>query len=158
MVPMSLISDGAGASKVNDGQQNSYYSSNSNDCFVGLDMGEGRRVKIHRIRYFPNTNWVIASDYIRGATVEASNDNTNYDLLGTVDETVHSGWNSIIFTVATPYRYIRIKHNTASKCQLAEIEVYGVLFSDAVVSNISSHTVSPVFDDGHNTYSFTNAI
>ena len=159
MVPMSTISDGgSGASNVNDGQYNSYYSSSSSNCFVGFDFGEGRKVKVHRIRYFPYSKWVIASDYIKGATIEASNDNSNYDLLGTIDETVHSGWNSIIFTVTTPYRYIRISHNTASKCMLAEIEVHGVLFSDDVVSDISNHTVSPVFDDGHNTYSFTNAI
>ena len=84
-------------------------------------MGAGKKVKINRIRFFPYDKWTIASEKLQGAVIEASNDNTNYFELHEVDQTVHAGWNSHMPTTSTPYRYIRIKHNTDSNCKIAEL-------------------------------------
>ena len=115
---------------------------------------------INRIRYFPYNKWTIAATYIKGAEIEASNDNTNFDLITTVDQTVHAGWNSYMpDSSSTAYRYIRIRHDSTSECKIAEFEVHGVILNDATVSSISSHTwTTTTFNDGYNTFTFTDKI
>ena len=50
-----------------DSKYASSYWSNSNECYIGLDVGEGKVVFINRIRYFPYNKWTIAASYIKGA-------------------------------------------------------------------------------------------
>lgn len=76
-------------------------------------------VDITRIRYFPYYKWTIAAKYIKGAVFEGSNDGTAYTPIGSVDQTVHAGWNSIQVTSSTNYRYIRMKHTSLSGCKLS---------------------------------------
>ena len=114
---------------------------------------------MNRIRYFPYKDWNIAANYLKGAVIEASTDNVNYDEITIVDQTVHAGWNSYMPTTSNTYRYVRIRHSTVSNCKIAEIELIGNLFNDATVSNIVSHTwASTEFSDGFNTFTFNNAI
>jgi hypothetical protein len=61
------------------------------------------------------------SEYLKGATIEASYDNSAFDTLATVDQTVHIGWNSYHISSNTLYRYIRLKHTSMSACQVAEL-------------------------------------
>ena len=109
-------------------------------------------MNINRIRYFPYQLWEIASNYIKGAVIEASVDGSTYTELLTVDQTVHAGWNSFMpSSSSNSYRYIRLRHNEMSMCKVAEFEVYGTIFNDVTVSNIDSYTFTSVtFYDGHN--------
>lgn len=65
-----MISDG-GSNKafVNDGKYASYYESNSSECYIGVDIGDGRRVILNRIRYFPYNKWTITAEHLKGATI-----------------------------------------------------------------------------------------
>ena len=110
-------------------------------------------MKINRVRFFPYNKWTRAADYIKGATIEVSNDDSMYNIISTVDQTVHAGWNSYMpDSSLSAYRYIRIKHDSNSQCKVAEFEVHGVIFNDAFVSDIASHPWTIVeFDDGFNT-------
>ena len=47
----------------------SFYSSDNDECYIGLDIGEGKKVLINRIRYFPYNKWTIASEYLKGALI-----------------------------------------------------------------------------------------
>ena len=103
-----------------DGKYASFYSSSNSECWVGIDVGENKKVLINRIRYFPYNKWTIAASYIKDAEIEASNDGTNYDSITTVDQTVHAGWNSFMpDSLSTAYRYIRIRHDSRSECKVA---------------------------------------
>ena len=159
----AIFSDGSGSNKeyINDGLYKSTYTSTAAECYIGYDAGAGKKIKVNRIRYFPSTEWLIASEKLQGAIFEASNsETTGYTPIFTVDQTVHAGWNSYIpDSFTTPYRYVRMKHTSDSKCELAEFEIHGVVVSDETVANIVSHTIaSAIFDDGHNTFTFANAI
>ena len=75
-----------------DGLLGTMYSSEADECFFGLDVGEGRVVKISSIRYLPNPDWSVR--YLRGAVVEGSNDMSSWTEIFEVDiNAVHSGWN-----------------------------------------------------------------
>ena len=76
---MSFISDMGSLEKFAfDTKHSTIYSSENDVCFIGMDIGEGRRVKINRIRYFPYNRWTIAASYIKGATIEGSEDGITY--------------------------------------------------------------------------------
>ena len=62
-----------------DGTYSTTYSSSNSDCFVGMDIGEGLLVSISRIKYFPYNRWEIASNYLKGAVIEASADGVTYE-------------------------------------------------------------------------------
>jgi hypothetical protein len=49
-----------------DGDHSTMYNSSNLSCFVGVDIGEGLGVLLSRIRYFPNNNWQISANYIKG--------------------------------------------------------------------------------------------
>lgn len=76
---------------------------------------------IRRIRYFPTMEWTVVGEYLKGAVFEASNDDSTYTEIGRVDETVHSGWNSLLVETSANYRYVRMSHDSTSGCKLAEI-------------------------------------
>lgn len=103
-----------------DNVQGSVYTSTSTGtCFIGIDVGSGLIFNLSRFRYFPNSLWVIASNYLIGAQLLASNDNANWDTLYTVDSNVHSGWNTFIISTTSNYRYFKFSHNQQSHCSLA---------------------------------------
>lgn len=104
-----------------DGVHSSIYDSKNNVCNVGIDLGENRGVQLTRIRYFPHYKWAIASNYIQGGTFQVSNDKLTWTTLGTIDTTVHAGWNTIMITDKNVYRYLSFNHTITSKCNLAEI-------------------------------------
>lgn len=119
----TVISDSpTGALNAFDGQQGTTYSSTSGSaCYLGIDVGSSLLLNLNRIRFFPYSRWTIASNYLLGATIEASTDGVQYDVIATVDATVHSGWNVLSFDLTQNYRYIKFVHNQISKCMLAEL-------------------------------------
>jgi hypothetical protein len=104
-----------------DGLSTTYYSSPNATCWIGIDFGTASSASISRMRVFPNLNWVNTASKILDATFEGSNDGNNWNTLATVDQTIHSGWNTLASSRTTPYRYIRFSHTNVSKCNIAEI-------------------------------------
>ena len=117
----SIISDtSATQNNIFDGFLGTTYSSTSSSaCFIGADIGAGLVLQLTRVRFFPNSKWLIASNYLLGATLEGSNDNSAWTTLATVDSTVHSGWNIVPISSKSKYRYVRFAHTSVSKCSLA---------------------------------------
>ena len=114
-------------------------------------MGEGRQSKIKKVKFFPSQDWTITSEYIQGAVIEGSTDGSFYTEIGTVDQTVHAGWNSIMPDISTHYRFIRMRHTNDSECMLAEFEVHGLLYPEGIIADINSFKPSNVtFTDGYN--------
>jgi len=95
------------------------YESNNSQCAIGIDIGAALGLSITRIRFFPNVAWNIASNYLKDAQFQVSNDNSTWTNISNIDSMVHAGWNIIIPSDQTPYRYIRFNHNSTSKCMLA---------------------------------------
>lgn len=75
----------------------------------------------------------------------------NWTLLYSIDQNVHTGWNAFRLTNQTGYRYVRFRHTTKSRCNLAEIELYGYIISELDFSNVG-------YFDGSNSKIFTNVI
>lgn len=159
IVPAAILSDGGSNSDAAfDYNHGSFYSSTNSVCFIGLDAGVGKVVKVTRIRYFPYYKWTIAANFIKGAVFEGSLDGTTYTQIATVDQTVHAGWNSIQLSAVAYYRFIRLKHTSTSGCKLSEFEVNGLVFNDLVVADYTDFTTNAQFWDGHNSYDFAGAI
>ncbi len=113
--------DTAGWEAAFDSEHSTMYSSNKTSCNVGIDIGANLGVQLTRIRYFPNPSWNIAYQFIKGAQIQVSNDNTTWTTIATVDQTVHAGWNSFMITNTNIFRYIRFLHDSKSKCNIAEL-------------------------------------
>lgn len=56
------------------------------------------------------------------------------------------------------YRYVRFQHNSMSKCNIAELELTGIIMSSVTVSSITSFVSDVYFDDGLNNQTFTGAV
>lgn len=74
----------------------------------------------------------------------------SWTTLGKVDQTVHSGWNIIRSTTSNTFRYIRFYHNSTSQCNIAEIQLFGIVYSNTLISNINSQSSNVIYDDGFN--------
>lgn len=121
-----------------DNNTKSSYSSDSLTCYTGLDFGAGVVAQISKIRYMPNTAWILLNKIFDGAVFEGSNDNTTWTTIFAIDaKLVHTGWNSWLdATGSNKWRYVRFQQtNGNSKCQLAEIEVTGIIFSTTTYSS-----------------------
>lgn len=120
-----------------DSNTNTFYNSDSNSsCYVGVDFGADTVANISSINYMGNPNWAITSNMLTGAVFEGSNDQSTWSIIFTIDNTVHMGWNYWLNPdpVAVVYRYVRLRHNSTSQCQLAEIAFVGQVFSTFAVN------------------------
>lgn len=133
------------------------YGSTNTDCWIGVDAGAGIEVEVSRIRVFPNLLWMNVGKKIIGATFEGSNDNSTWSQLAVVDQTIHSGWNTLRSKDQTPYRYIRFKHNSTSECSIGEMQLFGRFISNTAVT-LTSQTSTLTYIDGFNSQPFTNLI
>jgi hypothetical protein len=142
-----------------DRDKNTIYNSLNSVCWIGLDVGTNLAVDLKSVRYFPNINWINSVvSKLNQAVFEASNDMINWTKLGTVGSSVHSGWNTIEVEDSKPaFRYIRMKHNSTSQCNIAELELYGKIYT-SVTPNPSSYPTTVTYKDGYNSYSFSNAL
>lgn len=127
-------------------------------CYIGFDVGAGNLARVTRIRYFPYYKWTIAAKYIKGAVFEGSLDGTTYTQIALVDQTVHAGWNSILLDTPVNYRYVRLRHTTASNCKLSELEINGYVLNDLTVSDVTDFTVDATLDNGYETFLFSSAV
>jgi hypothetical protein len=140
-----------------DGQTTTYYGSGAANCWLGLDAGANMGVSVSRIRFFPSFDWPNAAQKILHAVFEGSNDNNSWTEYGKVDQTVHTGWNVLKTTMAGPVRYIRFRHNSTSQCNLAEFNLYGILFS-TLPTSLASQPTDVIYNDGLNSQTFSSAL
>lgn len=97
----------------------SVYGSPNSVCWIGVDFGSGLGASVSRIRFFPSLDWTNTAQHILNAVFQGSNDMSSWTNLGVIDQTVHSGYNTILSVSSAPYRYVRFLHNSTSKCNLA---------------------------------------
>lgn len=102
-----------------DGIVTTIYGSANTSCWIGIDVGAGLQANINRFRFFPFMGWANTANYILDAVFEGSNDQLSWSTMATIDQTVHSGWNVIIPSLSTPFRYFRFRHTNQSQCNVA---------------------------------------
>lgn len=76
-------------------------------------------ISVDRFNIFP---WVYMQNIVvkmLGGVFEGSNDDINWTIIGEIDETIHSGWNTIKSFNNKLFRYIRYRHNSISSCNIA---------------------------------------
>jgi hypothetical protein len=134
---------------------NTVYTSPNAQCWIGLDAGAGLKASISRFTFFANLNWANVAQYILYSTFQGSNDQITWQNLAIVDQTVHSGWNTFASKDTTPYRYIRFVHNSTSMCSLAEVQLFGILYSN-IAANLTAQSADVIYHDGFNNFTFTN--
>lgn len=140
-----------------DGLTNTYYGSPNAVCYLGLDAGSQQQISVSRIRFFPSIDWPNVGKRILQAKFQGSNDNANWNTLATVDQTVHTGWNVLKSIDTAPYRYVRFLHNSTSSCNIAEFQIFGIIFSPLTVA-LASQTADVIYYDGFNTKTFAGAL
>ena len=155
--PFSDVVSNSTVSASFDGLVNTYYSSSNTQCYIGLDAGAGVQASISRISFFPSLNWPNVAQVILYSSFQGSNDQLKWDTLATVDQTVHTGWNIFASNNTTPYRYIRFLHNSTSKCSLAELKLYGILYS-SIDANLDSQLANVTYNDGFNSKTFVSQV
>lgn len=141
-----------------DGKTSTYYGSPNPICWIGIDIGQGLSALVDRVRFFTNLDWINAANMILSAKFEGSNDQTTWTTIGTVDQTVHNGWNVIVTTGSPAYRYIRFLHNSTSQCNLAEVQLFGVVYSSTNVASIVSQASQVTYNDGLNSIAVSQGI
>jgi hypothetical protein len=141
-----------------DGEHATVYNSNNTQCSFGVDIGQKLGVQLTRVRYFPNSSWAITYQFIKGAQIQVSNDNSTWTTIATVDQTVHAGWNSFMISNTNIFRYVRFLHDSKSKCNLAEFELSGIVMSTVAVTSVTTFTSDVFFDDGLTQQTFTGAL
>lgn len=104
---------------------------------------------ISRFSFFPSLNWLNVAQFILYSVFQGSNDGKTWTTLATIDQTVHTGWNVFASKDTSAYRYIRYLHNSTSKCSLAEIKLYGILYSK-VDANLDRQPADFYYNDGYN--------
>jgi hypothetical protein len=113
-----------------DENVNTYYTSSASTCYIGVDFGLNSAANIQKIGYFPNPMWSIVANYLFGAVFEGSNDNTTWTNIFTIDSSTHTGWNYWFSTTTNiQFRFIRLRHNATSQCQISELSFTGILYS-----------------------------
>lgn len=141
-----------------DGLTTTNYESTTNSlCYLGVDAGSGLKISASRFRIFPNLQWTNVGKKILHAEFEGSDDLSTWNPLAKIDQTVHTGWNVIKSNSDTPYRYLRLRHNSTSNCSIAEFQVYGIVYSTASATLASTPT-DVVLVDGFNTKTFTSYV
>ena len=73
-----------------------------------------------------------------------------WSTLARVDQTVHSGWNTLVSASSAPFRYVRLVHNSTSQCNIAEIQVYGIVYSGISIANLAAQPSDVLYEDGFN--------
>jgi hypothetical protein len=145
------------SSAVLDGDISTIYGSINASCWIGIDIGTDLAILIQRIRYFPTLNWNNVANMLLEAVFEGSSDKTNWNSLGLADSTIHVGWNTLEVAAQLSYRYLRMRHNSTSQCNIAEVEVYGQVYTNATIS-LTSQPVTVTYKDGYNSINFANAL
>ena len=133
------IGTGSGADPVNlrgvkwafdDDLSTDYVSQAGNNRWVGLDLGAGNEQAISMVRVyisegFQHAETALAGAAIHGLNTNPGNNTNNSTVIGNLPSALTTGWNTVIITDPTPFRYVRLfKPNTAYAMYIAELEFY----------------------------------
>lgn len=129
-------SSGSEYDKAFDGNTNTYFDfSGANAGNTGLDFGQG--AVINGIKFFPREG---NAGRMTGGKFQASNV-ANFSSgvvdLFTITSTPQNGWNEAQVTNYNSYRYVRYLSPNNGYCNVAEIEICGVLNSANQAPSIS---------------------
>ncbi|WNR46819.1 Ig-like domain-containing protein [Paenibacillus roseipurpureus] len=108
--------------KVFDGNLNTFYDYlYGSNGYVGLDFGPGMAKTVTKIKFAARVgnNGRVVGGKFQGSNTSATDD---YKDLATV-ESVIDGWNELLITDPTPYRYIRYYSKPEGYVNLAEMQV-----------------------------------
>jgi hypothetical protein len=122
-------------------------------CFVGIDVGEGRKAVLNRVRYFPvATVQPVGQQYaspggfaMKGGRIEGSNSvGGDWSTLATI-VTPHQGWNWLDIKSRNAFRYLRYKGSDTSHCHVTEMEWIGVIVrsSGTCTATVVTHNRTP---------------
>jgi hypothetical protein len=137
-----------------DGSTSTFYGSTNSVCWIGVDFGSALKASVSRIRFFPDMSWTNTANMILNSNFQGSNDLSTWTTLATTDQTIHSGWNTLASSSATAFRYVRFAHTSVSQCNIAEIQLYGLVYSAISIADITSQPSDIVYEDGYNSVSF----
>ena len=153
---------------VSDGDYNTYYTSNSLSCFIGIRLPSGYRARPYRMRYYPRLRY---NSYINVLNYEGSLDNGVTFVTLASTNGAHGGWNYIDVNSQyanswfTHFRYRAVDSNAyRSRCYLAEVNFLGITAatSDTCSIVVSSADVGVSTNAGslmyNNVASFTPAV
>ena len=123
----------------------SSFKGTDNNCFVGIDVGQGLVAEVSQVQFFPRIGMDLSQLY--GSVIEGSNDGQAWTVFSTISSSVYEGYNTITFAAGSRplYRYLRWRQASAiSKCELAELKFKGTLFSSLSVTNTAIVSVPNV--------------
>jgi hypothetical protein len=140
-----------------DGNTSTFVDAPTATGYVGYDFGAGKKAKVTSMRYFPRTTHAsrMVGGEIRGANkADLSDSVVLYKITATPSTVTYT---DVILNVAKSYQYIYY-YSADGYCNIAELELYGVIAdisSDATLSalTVSAGALSPAFDAGTTTYS-----
>ena len=66
-----------------------------------------------------------------------------------IDSTVHTAWNNFLPLTNSPFRYIRFLHNSTSACNIAELQLYGIVYN-VMAPSLTDTASGMVYNDGYN--------
>ena len=107
-----------------DGNTATFFDGTSaNNRYAGIDLGTGKAETIVKIRFFPRAGNEarMAGGKFQGSNTSTSN---GYTDLYTVSGTPASGWNEVLVTNTTAWRYLRYIGPSGAYGNVAEIEFY----------------------------------
>ena len=109
-----------------------------------------------KILYYPSLTKSIKLFY--GIKFQASTDNIIYLDLFTLNENIKTGWNTWSSNQTLPlYRYIRFIGNSTSRCNIAEIQLYG-LKSYTGVASLTNTTCNALVQLNSNKYWLNSSV
>ena len=116
-----LSAGGEDVSNVFDGYVSTYYESSEGDYYVGLDLGEAKRVSGIRLMPHQGQGWINENDRVN-VSDDPAFETTSYS------GKLNDSWNPVADGFVTNYtfeasgRYVRYVPYSGRKCSLAEIE------------------------------------
>lgn len=119
--------------KVYDGNTGTFYDTDANGGYAGIDLGDGVAKHITKIRFILNRGaW--ASDRVVGGKFQGSNlsRTSGYHDLATITTNDNGIWNVFFINNTNGFRYLRYKAPDGGYGNINEVEFYGV---DGIVSN-----------------------
>jgi len=118
--------------KVFDGNTATFYDTEANGAYAGIDLGENQAKRITKVRFILDRgSWAAAR--LIGGKFQGSNTSRTagyYDLF-TIGQHNNGVWNKVPISITDGFRYLRYLAPDGSYGNINEVEFYGI---DGVVS------------------------
>ena len=153
-------SDVSNEAVVFDATLTTTYSSKTQNCQIGFDVGEGLIAELGQIKFFPDP--AITPSTLNGTLIEGSNDNLTYSVIYTLDWNTNNGWNTITLdsiSSSSAFRYYRLRGATSTAyCALAELQFFGIKLSANAGTDLTSLSCSAKVTVNNKSVQIPNAV